>query len=112
MPLNLESTMATKEIQNLYPIIRKYFCDQPVERAWIFGSCSRGENTSDSDLDILVRYIPGETVSLFRISKIMTGLSRAVGMKVDLVEEGHLLPFAADSVERDKVLIYERANQR
>ena len=103
--------MATESIRQLYPIIREYLSGQPVEKAWLFGSCSRGENTSESDLDILVRYSQGQVISLFRISKIMTGLSRLVGMKVDLVEEGHLLPFARESVDRDKILIYERSNK-
>ena len=78
--------------------------------AWLFGSCSRGENTEESDMDILVRYTSGQVVSLFKISTIMCGLSKIVGMKVDLVEEGRLLPFAVQSVEKDKLLIYERTN--
>lgn len=105
-----KENMATREIQNLFPAIRDYFKNQPVEKAWLFGSCSRGENTENSDLDILVEYTPGKTISLFTISKIMCGLSRTVGMKVDLVEEGQLLPFAQESANRDKILIYERGN--
>ena len=34
--------------------IRKYFTTQPIKKAWLFGSCSRGEDTSDSDLKIIV----------------------------------------------------------
>ena len=36
--------------------IRKYFTTQPIKKAWLFGSCSRGEDTPDSDIDILVEY--------------------------------------------------------
>lgn len=108
---NIQRTiMATKEIQMLFPRIREYMKSQPVEKAWLFGSCSRGENTPDSDLDIMVQYTKGSRVSLMQISRIMCGLSRVVGMKVDLVEEGRLLPFAAPSANRDKILIYERTN--
>ncbi len=103
--------MATKEIQALYPIIREYLSDKPIDKAWLFGSCSRGTNNTDSDLDILVRYSPGQIVSLYKIAQIMAGLSRKVGMKVDLVEEGRLLPFAQEGVNRDKILIYERTSK-
>lgn len=103
--------MIKHEIQQFFPAIRDYLKSQPVEAAWLFGSCSRGENTPQSDMDILVRYSSEQVVSLFKISKIMCGLSKIVGMKVDLVEEGRLLPFAVQSAEKDKVLIYERANQ-
>lgn len=103
--------MIKREIQQYFPAIRDYLKNQPVEMAWLFGSCSRGENTPESDMDILVRYSSGQIVSLLKISKIMCGLSKIVGMKVDLVEEGCLLPFALQSVTKDKVLIYERTNQ-
>ena len=34
--------------------IAEYFKTQPVLKAWIFGSFSRGEQTPESDIDILV----------------------------------------------------------
>ena len=34
--------------------IADYFKTQPVVKAWLFGSFARGEETSDSDVDILV----------------------------------------------------------
>jgi len=37
-------------------------------------------------------------------------LSKALGVQVDLVEDGRLLPFAVDSVNRDRILVYERAS--
>lgn len=99
-----------KNIEALIPKIQGYFSEQPIEKAWIFGSCSRGENTKDSDVDILVKYTEGKTISLYLISKIMVNLSRLINKKVDLVEDGQLMDFAVDSVNRDKILIYERAN--
>lgn len=102
--------MANPNIIALFPKIREYLKGQPVDRAWLFGSCSRGDNNADSDMDILVSYTPGQIVSLFKISKIMCGLSRVVGMKVDLVEEGQLMPFAQESANHDKILIYERTD--
>lgn len=102
--------MARLDIQMLYPLIQAYLQDQPVEKAWLFGSCSRGEDGPDSDVDIMVRYTDGESLSLFAISKMMCGLSKAIGRKVDLVEDQQLMPFAAESANRDKILIYERAH--
>ena len=34
--------------------IQDYFKTQPVLKAWLFGSYARGEETPDSDVDILV----------------------------------------------------------
>ncbi len=99
----------TKSVNKILPKLQAELKKQPVVKAWLFGSYSRGEETKDSDVDILVEYDPNSRISLMTISRIMVALSEAIGKKVDLVEEGHLLPFAQESVERDKILIYERA---
>ena len=52
--------MMNKEIQLLIPKIQQYFAGQPINKAWLFGSCSRGEETSESDIDILVQYADNE----------------------------------------------------
>lgn len=89
-------------------IIRTYFASQPVDKAWLFGSCSRGEDTPESDIDILVCFTPGATIGLLAYARMIRELGELLQCKVDLVEEGTLLPFAANSVEHDKILIYER----
>ncbi|MCQ2298074.1 MAG: nucleotidyltransferase domain-containing protein [Bacteroidales bacterium] len=44
--------------------LREYFKTQPVEKAWVFGSYSRGEERPDSDVDILVTLAPEAHVGL------------------------------------------------
>jgi len=104
--------MMSGEIQTLIPVIRDILQSQPVERAYLFGSCSRGEETENSDVDILVKYTDDNGMSLLDISRLIVILSRKLNRRVDLVEEGYLKPFAVDSVNRDKIMIYERANSR
>ena len=89
-------------------LIADYFKTQPVQKAWIFGSYARGEETADSDVDILVEYDKNARISLLTISHMMGELERTTGRHVDLIEEGCLLPFAVESANRDKRLIYER----
>lgn len=96
--------------QAITQAIAEYFKTQPVQKAWLFGSYSRGEEKPDSDVDILVRYDENARISLMTISHMMGALEKVTGRRVDLVEEGCLLPFAEKSVNRDKYLIYERAN--
>lgn len=83
--------------------------NQPVKRAWLFGSYSRGEETPSSDIDILVDYDDSNgIVSLFKMGGILMDLTDMLGRKVDLVENRGLKAFARESVDRDKILIYER----
>ncbi|MBP3471763.1 MAG: nucleotidyltransferase domain-containing protein [Paraprevotella sp.] len=103
--------MISNSIKRVLPKIRKYLSGQPVSRAWLFGSCSRGEEGPESDVDILVCYDEQADVSLTTISRIMVALGKIVNRKVDLIEEDCLLPFAVESANRDKILIYEREDK-
>ena len=102
--------MISESTEKIIPLIQQFFQNQPVKRAYLFGSCSKGEETPDSDIDLLVTYDDSNRISLLTICRIMNELSDRIGRKVDMVEEGRLLPFAIPSVEKDKILIYERIN--
>jgi len=89
--------------------ICEYFKTQPVLKAWIFGSYARGEETPESDVDILVVFDDSKPVGLMKIANMYVNLKKLLQREIDLVEEGTLLPFAVESANRDKKLIYERA---
>lgn len=101
--------MISKNVQNMIPKIQAFFGSQPITKAWLFGSCSRGEETTDSDIDILVEYDRQHNrISLMKIAGIMLNLEDLLHRKVDLVEANRLLPFAQETANQDKFLIYER----
>ena len=99
--------MSTQVLTN---IIADYFKTQPVLKAWLFGSYARGEETPESDVDILVEFDHSSPIGLFAYARMWRELQERLGLNVDLVEEGTLKPFAIDSANRDKKLVYERAN--
>ena len=103
-----KTVMSTEMIET----IREYFKTQPVLKAWLFGSFARGEETEESDVDILVVFdqTSGGGVSLLRHIAIALGLEDLLGKKVDLITDGTLLPFAQTTADKDKILIYERAS--
>ena len=89
--------------------IANYFKNQPVLKAWLFGSYSRGEQRPWSDVDILVQYDRRQPIGLLKIAGMKDELEDLLNCEVDLVEDGTLRNWAVDSVNRDKKLIYERA---
>ena len=88
--------------------IAEYFKTQPVLKAWLFGSFARGEETPESDVDILVVLDPSQPVGM-KFFGMYEDLKELLGRPVDLVVERSLAPCARESVEHDKLLIYERA---
>ena len=91
--------------------IAEYFKTQPVLKAWLFGSYSRGEQTKDSDVDILVLLDKSRPIGL-KFFGMWNDLEELLGRKVDLVSDGTLLPFAQQSADKDKILIYEKGKLR
>jgi len=97
--------MDSKMLNSIVSVLSK----SSVEKAWLFGSFARNEDDAASDIDMLIRFAPDEKITLFRYGGIVYSLEQATGRKVDLVEDGMLRPFAVESAEKDKVLIYEKS---
>lgn len=89
--------------------IQDYFSQQPVNKVWLFGSFSRMEEKMDSDIDILVDLDRSAHIGLIQYAGMVNALEHILGRKVDLVAEGAVKPFAQESINHDKVLVYERA---
>ena len=95
--------------QTMNQTIADYFKTQPVVKAWLFGSFARGEQRPWSDVDILVQYDRSRPIGLLKIAGMKVALEDLLHCEVDLVEDGTLRPWAVDSVNKDRKLIYERA---
>lgn len=97
--------------QQTIKVIHDYMASKPVVKAWIFGSFARGEEKPQSDIDIL--FVPDFEQGSFTLltqGGMYEDLKQLLGREVDLVVDGSLRPYAKESVERDKVLVYERVS--
>lgn len=80
-----------------------------VKRVALFGSVVRGDDTPESDIDILVALKPpGERPSLgLKWIGLEQELSRILERDVDLVSERGLCPYIRPYVEEELVVLYE-----
>ncbi len=74
-----------------------------VRSLGVFGSYVRGEDSPDSDLDLLVEY--DEAPSLFQFVRFQYRLSELMGMRVDLVMKSALRPAIGEVILAEVVPI-------
>jgi len=70
----------------------------------IFGSTARGEDTENSDIDVL--YQLKNAVGLFNIVRIKNSLEEKLNKKVDLVSEKFINPEIKPFIMNDLKIIY------
>jgi predicted nucleotidyltransferase/plasmid maintenance system antidote protein VapI len=88
-------------------MLRDFFKkDGRIAKAWVFGSFARGEDSPDSDIDLIVSYSEKASGTLLDYADIKLGLENLLHRTVDVVEDGFIKAFARESVNRDKIQIY------
>ena len=88
--------------------IRDYCETQPIERLSVFGSALRNELTLESDIDLLVEYVPEARIGLFDMGGHLMDLSEIVGRRVDLCTPNELSKYIRDEIVESARLIYEK----
>lgn len=75
-------------IENIINIISKnkevLFNNYPLTQIGVFGSYIRGEQTSDSDLDILIDYDHRKIFTVLDLIRLQDFLTDIIGIKVDI----------------------------
>lgn len=89
-------------------LIQKFFSGKPVKRAYLFGSSARNEAVPGSDIDILVELDHSQPIGM-KFFLYQMELEELLKTKVDLISAEGLSKYVKPLVDKDKILIYERA---
>jgi hypothetical protein len=76
-----------------------------VTKVALFGSMVRGEQTAESDIDLLVEFSQGK--SLWALVRLERELAQALGRKVDVLTEAALSPYLRPLILQEMKVIYE-----
>lgn len=88
-------------------LIKDFFSKQPVLKAYLFGSYSRGNETENSDIDLLVELDYNQPIGLEFI-QMQLDLQKLLSKKVDLVSARGLSKYIKPILDKEKKLIYAR----
>ncbi|HAW57827.1 MAG TPA: hypothetical protein DCX03_02230 [Bacteroidales bacterium] len=78
--------------------------NQGARKIAIFGSYVRGEEKSESDIDVIVEFSGRK--SLLELVRIERELSEVLGIKVDLLTEKSISPYLIDTIRKEMEVIY------
>jgi len=76
-----------------------------VSRIGVFGSVSRQEDSPESDVDILIDFIPGKVKYRFFIG-LADALEDILSRPVDLITVNSLSPYMRPVIEKEVIWIY------
>ena len=78
-----------------------------VKKAWLLGSYARGEDTPESDIDLLIEVYRENRFTLFDIAEIQEHLRQVMNRNVDVVMLRALAPHVKERIRKDQKLIYK-----
>jgi predicted nucleotidyltransferase len=85
------------------------FCrENGIKKLSLFGSILREDFGPESDLDMLVEFIPGKTVTYIHLSQLERALSEIFAKKIDLRTPGELSGCFREKVTREAEELYVR----
>lgn len=99
--------LTTTQIKIPYPAINQLCRDYHIRKLALFGSVLRDDFRPDSDLDILVEFIPGQTPG-FGFIEIQDRLSELFGRTVDLNTPQDLSRYFREEVLAQAEVIYAK----
>ena len=74
-----------------------------VEKIGLIGSYARGDNNNDSDIDLVVYFLPeAKNNRIFRLyCDLQTYISASLNKKVDIITNGKVLPAFKDVINNE-----------
>ena len=88
--------------------IVEYCARKPILRLSVFGSAAKEDLRPESDIDLLVEYVPDARVGLFEMGGHLVDLTEIIGRKVDLVTPKGLCKYIRDEVLETARIIYAK----
>ena len=109
MPSVASAALTLAQLSNA---VREVCEPHPVSRVELFGSGARGRAHPESDVDLLIEFLPGASIGLLEMGGLKEELEQRLGCSVDLVSraavERSRNPYRRRSILAAPVTVYAR----
>lgn len=101
--------MNNKQLEEkIVEAIKKDPHNKDIKKVSLFGSYAYGVPRDDSDVDLLVEFVPDAPIGLFEFVRIKRRLSKHSKKKIDLLTPSALSKYFRDEVLAKARTIYEK----
>jgi predicted nucleotidyltransferase len=97
------------DLEPLRPQIAALCAEYGIAELAVFGSVARGDDDSDSDVDLLYVVAPSTVMGFVRLSRLQEEFEELLGRPVDLVPKVGLHWVIRDRVLADSKVLYAAA---
>lgn len=97
----LEAERPSVVLERTRPELRRIAAKHGLTNVRVFGSVARGDDTADSDLDLVAEIPVG--LNLLDVGAVIEELAAAFGRNVDLAEYAALKPHVRENIERESM---------
>lgn len=107
--MNINTLEKNSQFEKIYQTLKEYLPqlkeEYQIKQLGIFGSYVRGEQTKNSDLDILIEFNPEARFGLITFCQLENKLSEKLGKKVDLVMKNSLKPYLGKNILKEVIYL-------
>lgn len=101
--------MSKQELkQSIREAIEQSSLRHEIQYVSLFGSQSKGNQTNESDVDILIEFVPSAKIGFFKFFDIQDAIEQHIHKKVDLLTPESLSKHFRDEVISQSETIYEK----
>ena len=99
-----EKIYTIEEIKNIIDINKNYFEEKYyVDKFLLFGSYAKNQQTSESDIDLLVSFT--KPVDMFEFMDLQDYLANLFGKKIDLGTSNSLKKFVKEKILKEAIAL-------
>lgn len=90
------------KLEAAYPTLQQAY---GLRDLWVYGSTARGEARPDSDVDVMVSFVPDRIPGYLGLARLKRELEALLGATVDLTTPGGLDPRLRERITKEAVRV-------